>query len=67
MTPDTADVIRVGAHIRVVGNAHPQAGKSGVISEILGLYFKDTPRAVIQLDDKSGYIVVSLPFLQVIP
>jgi hypothetical protein len=66
--PDTADVIRVGAHIRVVGNDHPQAGKSGVISEILGFYLRvNPPRAVIQLDDKSGYIVVTLPYLQVIP
>jgi hypothetical protein len=70
VTPDTAHVIRVGAHVSVTGGKHgiqhPHAGKQGVISEILRLPL-ETPRVVIALDDRSGYIVVTLPHIQVIP
>lgn len=68
MNADTSDVIREGAHVRVVGTQHPQAGKTGVIAELLGVRIKNgDPRALIALDDKSGFICVTIPYLQVIP
>jgi hypothetical protein len=68
MNADTGDVIREGAHVRVIGVQHPQAGKTGVIAEILGVRVKiGEPRALIALDDKSGFICVTIPYLMVIP
>jgi hypothetical protein len=47
--------------VRVVGDGHPQFGKEGVITEILGVLVPiGPPRAMIRLDDGSGFIIVTL-------
>ncbi len=51
----------VGDHVRVIGDRHPHFGKEGRITEILGVLVPiGNPRAMIKLDDKSGFIIVTL-------
>jgi hypothetical protein len=47
---------------------HPHSGKRGLITELLGVsVFTDRGvRAIIEVDGKSGFIVVSAEFLEVI-
>lgn len=60
----TAVPFIVNDHVRVIGDGHPQFGKEGRITEILGVVTNwGRPRAMIKLDDGSGFIIVSLEFL----
>jgi hypothetical protein len=56
-------MIGVGAHVRITGESHPHSGKTGVVTEMLGVFTIGPPRCVIKLDDGPGFIVVSLPNL----
>jgi hypothetical protein len=49
------------------GGQHPQAGKTGVISEFLGVLVKiGRPRAMVKLDDGGGIAIVSLEYLEAV-
>jgi hypothetical protein len=74
---DSALTLKVRGHVRVTGefiasmnSAHPQAGKTGVITEFLGVRLRasDWPaRAMVRLDDGSGIAIISLEYLEPIP
>lgn len=69
---------KVGSHVQVtekeillLKTKHPQAGRRGVITEILGVLVKiGSPRAMVRLDPDQKmaghFICVSLAFLDVI-
>jgi hypothetical protein len=47
-------------HVRVIGDGHPHFGKEGIITEIFGVRTNwGEPRAMIKLDDGSGFIIVT--------
>lgn len=49
------------------GGQHPQAGKTGIISELIGVTYKypgSRARAMIKLDGGEGVAVVSLEYLE---
>ncbi len=67
---------RVGDHVRVretavapydvPGFKHPHAGKTGCVTEILGVLVRiGQPRALVKLDDGSGIAIVSLQYLEI--
>jgi hypothetical protein len=51
-------LFKVGDLVKVIRPDHPHFAKVGKISEILSL--TGEPRAVIELHDRAGYIVVTL-------
>jgi hypothetical protein len=75
--PDSALTLKVRGRVRVTGefiasmnSTHPQAGKTGVITEFLGVRLRaaDWPaRAMVRLDDGSGIAIISLQYLEPIP
>lgn len=73
---DEAHTIRVSSRVRVTSEdvqikgdwkKHPHAGKTGVVTELLGVVLTgpDWPaRAMVRLDDGTGIAIVSLKFLE---
>ena len=73
--------MKIGDHVRVTSKLlqfaesadklvpHPHAGKTGVVTEVLGVYVRiSRPRAVVRIDDgqqdAGNFMVVSLDFLE---
>ena len=53
--------LRVNHHVRVIGLDHPHFGKEGIITEFLGVFVPiGSARAMIKLDDGTGFIIVTL-------
>ena len=64
---DEPQTIREGGRVRIIGE-HPHAGKTGKITELMGVRLRwGKPRAMIELDNGTGYVIVTLPFLEPIP
>lgn len=73
-----ADSLAVGRRVRVTDrdvshdvdldwpdHKHPQAGVTGVITEFFGVNTEwGRPRAMIRRDDGSGFIIVSVQYLE---
>jgi hypothetical protein len=74
---DSALTLKVRGRVRVtadfiatMNSTHPHAGKTGVITEFLGVRLRgeDWPaRAMVRLDDGTGIAIVSLQYLEPLP
>jgi len=74
---DSALTLKVRGRVRVTGefiasmdSTHPHAGKTGVITEFLGVRLRapDWPaRAMVRLDDDTGIAIISLQYLEPLP
>jgi hypothetical protein len=69
--------LKIGGNVRVteefihiMNSNHPHAGKTGIITEFLGVRLRgpDWPsRALVRLDDGTGIAIIALQYLEPIP
>lgn len=74
---DSNLTLKVRGHVRITDEfinsmncKHPHAGKTGVITEFLGVRLRaaDWPaRAMVHLDDGTGIAIISVQYLEPIP